>query len=194
MSTTILCVISKIWWKTSHSNGPISRIPKCSSPISHNTPLLNRNVHISVTKWCIVGYGTGYCEIGLLCIYPVIHLFIYLFIHLFIFLPGLISSTDDKQRSRRESHLRLLSVSMSETEIKTLVTIPELKSRQQLISSRLLVLFIMLCILGAGVTVRLLVPIPETLPGDVTMVTSSDITTLTLAEVTTNNDSLSTLV
>ena len=26
--------------------------------ISHNAPFWNRNVHISVTKWCIVGYGT----------------------------------------------------------------------------------------------------------------------------------------
>ena len=28
-------------------------------PISHNTPFCNRSVYISVTKWCIVGYGTG---------------------------------------------------------------------------------------------------------------------------------------
>ena len=27
-----------------------------TSPISHNAPFCNRNVHISVTKWCIVGY------------------------------------------------------------------------------------------------------------------------------------------
>ena len=27
--------------------------------ISRNAPLWNRNVHISLTKWCIVGYGTG---------------------------------------------------------------------------------------------------------------------------------------
>ena len=26
---------------------------------SHRAPFCNRNVHISATKWCIVGYGTG---------------------------------------------------------------------------------------------------------------------------------------
>ena len=30
-----------------------------NNPVSHNASLCNRNVHISVTKWCIVGYGTG---------------------------------------------------------------------------------------------------------------------------------------
>ena len=37
-------------------NRPISQIPQCTSPISHNASFCNRNVHISVTKWCIVGY------------------------------------------------------------------------------------------------------------------------------------------
>ena len=32
-----------------------SHIPQYINPISHNTPFCNRNVHISVTKWCIVG-------------------------------------------------------------------------------------------------------------------------------------------
>ena len=40
----------------SAANRLISQIPQCISPISHNATLCNRNVHISVTKWCIVGY------------------------------------------------------------------------------------------------------------------------------------------
>ena len=42
-----------------HYNCPILQIPQCTCPISYNTPYWNRNVHISVPKWCIVGYGTG---------------------------------------------------------------------------------------------------------------------------------------
>ena len=38
---------------------PNSQIPKYACPISHNTPIRNRNVHISVPKWCIVGYHSG---------------------------------------------------------------------------------------------------------------------------------------
>ena len=34
-------------------------LPQCTRQISHNAAFCNRNVHISVTKWCIVGYGTG---------------------------------------------------------------------------------------------------------------------------------------
>ena len=41
------------------TNGLISEIPQCTCPISHNAPLWNRNVRISVPMWCIVGYGTG---------------------------------------------------------------------------------------------------------------------------------------
>ena len=37
---------------------PISHNTR-TSPISHNMPFCIRNVHISVTKWCIVGYGNG---------------------------------------------------------------------------------------------------------------------------------------
>ena len=37
-------------------NRPISQIPQCIGAVSHNAPFCNRNVHISVTKWCIVGY------------------------------------------------------------------------------------------------------------------------------------------
>ena len=39
-------------------NRPISQILECICAISHNAPFCNRNVHISVTKWYIVGYGT----------------------------------------------------------------------------------------------------------------------------------------
>ena len=42
---------------------PISKIPKCNWQISHDAPFHNKSVnmcvHISVSKWCIVGYGTG---------------------------------------------------------------------------------------------------------------------------------------
>ena len=34
----------------------IAQIPLCTSHISHNASFCNRNVHISVTKWCIVWY------------------------------------------------------------------------------------------------------------------------------------------
>ena len=37
-------------------NRPISQIPESICAISHNATFCNRNVHISVTKWCIVGY------------------------------------------------------------------------------------------------------------------------------------------
>ena len=37
-------------------NRPISQIPECICAISHNATFCNRNVHISVTKWCIMGY------------------------------------------------------------------------------------------------------------------------------------------
>ena len=37
-------------------NRPVAQIPQCVSPISHNAPVCNRNVHIPVTKWCTVGY------------------------------------------------------------------------------------------------------------------------------------------
>ena len=40
-------------------NRPNLQIPQCNCPIFHKTPLWNRNVYISVSKWCIVGYGTG---------------------------------------------------------------------------------------------------------------------------------------
>ena len=48
-------IFSRIWT----IGYPISQIPLCIWQISHNAPFCNRNVHISVTKWCIVGYGTG---------------------------------------------------------------------------------------------------------------------------------------
>ena len=60
------------FYRTSFKNGhyilwnrPISQSPQCSGQISHNTPFCNRNVHISVTKWCIVEYGLVHCGICL---------------------------------------------------------------------------------------------------------------------------------
>ena len=50
-------------------NRPVAKIPQCTSPVSHNVPFCNRNVHvhISVTKWCIVGYvSNALWEMGLL--------------------------------------------------------------------------------------------------------------------------------
>ena len=54
-------------------NRPISQIPECICAISHNATFCNRNVHISVTKWCIVAnlwdiclMHCGICEMGLL--------------------------------------------------------------------------------------------------------------------------------
>ena len=46
----------------------IGSIPQYTCPISHNTPHWNRNVHVSVPKWCIVDMGScilGICKIGL---------------------------------------------------------------------------------------------------------------------------------
>ena len=37
-------------------NKPIALVPQCTSTISHNEPLCDRNGHISVAKWCIVEY------------------------------------------------------------------------------------------------------------------------------------------
>ena len=44
------------FWCSLGSNRPISQIPECICAISHNATFCNRNVHISVTKWCIMGY------------------------------------------------------------------------------------------------------------------------------------------
>ena len=46
-------------WSLMWQQWTIALILQCTCPISHNAPLWNRNVHISVPKWCIVGYGTG---------------------------------------------------------------------------------------------------------------------------------------
>ena len=35
---------------------PVTQIPQWTSLISHKTTFCNRNVHISGTKWCAVGY------------------------------------------------------------------------------------------------------------------------------------------
>ena len=46
-----------IWW-----TNDISQIQKCFIQISHNAPFVAEictHVHISVTKWCIVGHDTN---------------------------------------------------------------------------------------------------------------------------------------
>ena len=51
-----------IWVDKLHQNRPISQIPQCIRQLSHYALFCNRNngnVHISVTEWCIMGYGTG---------------------------------------------------------------------------------------------------------------------------------------
>ena len=45
-----------IYIQRSFGSRPISQIPQCTSPIYHNAQFCNRNVHISVTKWCVMGY------------------------------------------------------------------------------------------------------------------------------------------
>ena len=37
-------------------NRPVAQIQQCTCPIPHNVPFRNGNAHISVIKWCIVGY------------------------------------------------------------------------------------------------------------------------------------------
>ena len=40
-------------------NKPVAQIPQFTSPISYNAPFCNRKctcLHVSVAKWCIVGY------------------------------------------------------------------------------------------------------------------------------------------
>ena len=48
-------------------NRPFAQIPQSTSPIYHNAPFCNRNVHtaiyISVTTWCIMDISLMYCEI-----------------------------------------------------------------------------------------------------------------------------------
>ena len=39
-------------------NRPISQIQQRTCPTSHDAPLWNRNVHISIPKWYIIGCGT----------------------------------------------------------------------------------------------------------------------------------------
>ena len=50
------------------NNRPVAQIPQCTGPIAHNAPFCNRNVHMSVTKWCIVVHiclmHCGICEMG----------------------------------------------------------------------------------------------------------------------------------
>ena len=57
-------VTSKAFWNVSTenpkglvpSNRPVAQNPQWNSPISHNSPFSNWNMHISVVKWCSVGY------------------------------------------------------------------------------------------------------------------------------------------
>ena len=66
--------LTKVWsgLLIFYINRPISQIPECICAISHNAPFVTEmctRVHISVTKWCIVGFclmHCGICEIGLL--------------------------------------------------------------------------------------------------------------------------------
>ena len=52
-------------WFLATSNRPISQYPRCICQISHSASFCSRNVHISVTKWCIVVCGT--CALWDLC-------------------------------------------------------------------------------------------------------------------------------
>ena len=40
-------------------NGPLSRVPRCTCPISCSAPPRDRDVCISVPVWCVVGCGRG---------------------------------------------------------------------------------------------------------------------------------------
>ena len=57
--------------KSTGNHRPVAHIQQSTSPTSHNAPFCNRNVHtrvhISVTKWCMVGslMHCGICEMGL---------------------------------------------------------------------------------------------------------------------------------
>ena len=55
-----ISLCERVYGFLSISNRPITQILQCIRQISHNAPFCNRNVHvhISVTKFCIVGYGT----------------------------------------------------------------------------------------------------------------------------------------
>ena len=47
----------------SYHNTPVSQLPQCTSPISHNTTFSTKNVHISLTKWCIVDICLMHCGV-----------------------------------------------------------------------------------------------------------------------------------
>ena len=48
-------IIMKYTLKIIDSQISFSQIPQCIGQVSHNAPICNRYVHISVTKWCIMG-------------------------------------------------------------------------------------------------------------------------------------------
>jgi len=78
---------------------------------------------------------------------------------------------------RRQSRTRLLSVSLSTSEIRALMEVSEKEPLAQVILKRLLALLIMLAILGTGVATRLLIQVPDMpeSPTDFTNFTSSTI-------------------
>ena len=49
-------VISSTLDITRYDTRPFAETPQWTIPMSHNVPFCNRNMHISVTKWCIVRY------------------------------------------------------------------------------------------------------------------------------------------
>ena len=52
----------ELQWEENPGKRPVTQISQCASPISHNAAFVTEictHVHISVTKWCIAGYGTG---------------------------------------------------------------------------------------------------------------------------------------
>ena len=72
---TCIQSMQRTWWPVvstsivtgSYWNRPISQIPQCTSPISHNASFCNRNVHTcahfcykmvhcGIFDWCIVGF------------------------------------------------------------------------------------------------------------------------------------------
>ena len=56
LASATLCMV---WFCCSSCNKTVAQIPQCTIPISHNTSFCNRMntcVHISIMKWCIVGY------------------------------------------------------------------------------------------------------------------------------------------
>ena len=48
------------WSAWHNANRPISQIPQCTSPVAHNAPFCNKNVHMcGIFDWCIVELWDG---------------------------------------------------------------------------------------------------------------------------------------